>query len=140
MTRTAARSLAVFLLTAAPAVAQVQDSRFSDYATYDAFVNEVLEDGRYIDLVTTLGGRDEYTTEQLQGLESTLKRVFPDGFIGHTVFGREDLGGGVSQEGRIYWSETSFFYYYALLLERADDLVVMHFSFDNDPMKIMSKF
>jgi len=124
-----------------PLPLRAADSVFPDYAAYEAFVSEAIRTRQFGELIARLGGRDEYTALKLQDLETRMRGAFPTELTESTVFNRSDMGGGVGQEGRIFWSDRGgFFYYYALLLDRGDDLVVLYFAVNSAAMEIMSKF
>ncbi|MBM1570354.1 hypothetical protein JQU68_19320, partial [Sulfitobacter mediterraneus] len=52
----------------------------------------------------------------------------------------QDLGGGVSQEARMYWTGKSYCYFYALLHQRENDLVVINFALNSNSTPIMDRF
>lgn len=58
----------------------------------------------FVPLTQQLGGRDEYIMEQLAATNSQLLAAFPWEFDNETVFKRTDLGGGLWQEARAFWS------------------------------------
>lgn len=133
----------ILLLTTvflAPVAAQAQDSVFDDYATYAAFVDEKIMQRDFIPLIQRLGGRDEYTTEQLTATQANLKTALPFDFENMTVFKEVDLGGGVRQEARMYWTGTSYAFYYAMLHERAGDLAVITFLLNTSSKAILERF
>ena len=61
---------------------------------------------------------------------------------GSTTVSREvDLGGGLHQELRVYWSDDAhYLFIYALYHVRADDMIILQFEFDNDPETVMAAF
>lgn len=128
-------------LVAGPAVhAQERDSVFVDYDAYADFVDSHIMTRDFIPLIQTLGGRDEYTIEQLQGIRNQLLGAWPNDFTGKSVFRQEDLGGGIRQEGRVYWTGEYYAYYYAVLHERDDELVVINFYLNTSITEIMARF
>ncbi|MFK7755166.1 MAG: hypothetical protein AB8B51_21790 [Sedimentitalea sp.] len=134
--------LAVFLMILPlGASAQVRDSVFTDYAEYDAFVDKSIMTRDFVALVLQLGGRDEYTPEQLAATKDQLGRAFPVDFTDATVFRRIDLGGGFSQEARAYWTANGrYAFYFAFLHQRDDGLIVMNFNLNSNPQAIMDNF
>ena len=58
----------IFLLPVS-AMAQQRDSIFSSYDSYQTFVDGRVANRDFISLIQTLGGRDEYTKEQLNGIQ-----------------------------------------------------------------------
>jgi len=132
--------LLMVLLLPVGAMAQQRDSVFANYAEYDAFLDENIMDRAFISLIQHLGGRDEYTQEQLTGLHQRFTEIFPVDFRHKTVFRREDLGGGMAQEARAYWIGDSYIYFYALIHDRGDEFVVINFHLNSSVSKVMAKF
>ena len=133
-------TLALLLVLPVAAMAQQRDSVFKSYETFGAYVDDMVMKRDFIPLVQTLGGRDEYTPEQLGALNGQLMAAFPVDFNNSAVFRREDLGGGVVQEARIYWSGESYAFFYAILHQRKDDIVVLNFNLNTSISTIMAKF
>ena len=130
----------LLLCLSAPARAQNVDSLFTDYDAYAAFVDKQVMARDFIPLIQQLGGRDEFTKEELAANQRQLVGVWPTNFENVTVFKRVDLGGGVLQEGRLYWTGTSYAFFYAMLHQRADDLVVITFLLNSSSKPIMDRF
>lgn len=142
MRLTALAALPVILscLAAPGAMAQVRDSVFASYEDYARFVDEKIMTRDFIPMIQVLGGRDEYTAEQLAGLNAQLMSALPVDFTGVTVFRENDLGGGVRQEGRMYWTGEVYAFYYAVLHDRGDEVVVVNFTLNTSITEIMSRF
>ncbi|SHK11685.1 hypothetical protein SAMN05444000_11956 [Shimia gijangensis] len=119
------------------AAAQVSDSTFRDYAEFSAFVDTHSQSRDITKLLTVLGGRDEYTKEQMANLQAQVFNLYPDVLPNKTIFHENDLGGGVRQEVRAYWTGLSYLYLYFLLHERDDALIVLRFAFNSSAEKIM---
>ncbi len=130
----------LFPLLAAPASAQQRDGVFASYAAYAAFVDQRIMSRDFIPLIKSLGGRDEYTEEQLIGVNAQLLTAFPVDFSNVSVFRRQDLGNGVSQEARLYWTGENYAFYYAILHQRGDELVVLNFKLNSSVEPIMKSF
>ncbi|MCB1332307.1 MAG: hypothetical protein KDK26_01295 [Roseivivax sp.] len=130
----------IFLMLAGAVQAQVRDSVFATYDDYAAFVDKRIQTRDFIELVQVLGGRDEYTPEQLRSVDMQLKAAFPVDLQNASVFRKEDLGGGVVQEARIYWTGEVYAFFYAILHMRGDDLVVINFTLNSSINEIMAKF
>ncbi len=128
------------LVSVTAAVAQERDSVFKDYAAYESFVDLHVQSRDFIPLIQALGGRDEYTPEQLNGLNGQLLGAFPVNFAHRTTFREEDLGGGLRQEARAYWTGESYAFFYALLHERDDALIVLTFQLHSSPSQVLAKF
>jgi hypothetical protein len=130
--------LAMMLPTAVNA--QMRDSVFKDYKAYNDFVDQKVTIRDFKPFILALGGRDEYSPDQLEKINKQLLNVFRKDFANKTVFRRVELGGGFSQEARAYWNGESYAYYYAILHQRKNDLVVINFSLNSDIGVIMAKF
>ncbi len=124
----------------APAAHAQQDSFFQSYDDYAAFVDKSFFTRDFVPLILRLGGRDEYTPEQLAKNNADLNRAWPRPFEQVTVFRREDLGGGFSQEARAYWTGAQYAYFYALLHQRDDAFVVISFRLNTSSKAIMERF
>ena len=137
------RIVLVFLLSLLPfaVVAQERDSVFPDYSAYAGFVDSRVMSREFIELIQVLGGRDEYTPEQLTGIQNRFLAIYPSDFTNRAVTRETMLGGGFRQEMRIYWSDNSgYVYFYALLHQRANDLVVLNFTLNSDVTEVLNEF
>lgn len=132
--------LSLFLAAASGVLAQNRDSIFDNYADYSAFVDNHIMTRSFTPLILRLGGRDEYTKEQLDANQRQMQGVWPNDFRNVTVFNRQDLGGGVSQEARMYWNGTAYAFFYAILHDRGTELVVINFALNTSISTIMEKF
>ena len=138
------RFLALCLLfpfwAAAPAMAQDEDSVFADYGTYSTYVDTMLTSRQWSEFIKHMGGRDEYTEEQLTKIGGDFDRLYPNAFTSRAVFRETDLGGGMKQEARAYWGGGRYLYYYAILHDTGSTLVVLNFSMNSKIEAIMQKF
>ncbi len=133
--------LLLLLLPAPPVGAQQRDSFFADYQAYARFVDSRVMNRDFIELIQVLGGRDEYTPEQLQEVNRQFLLVYPHDFSSRAVLREVDLGQGFRQEMRAYWGDrTGYNYFYALLHLRDDGLVVLNFSMNSDVSRVMAEF
>lgn len=133
-------SLILFCLAALPLRAQETDSVFPGYADYARFVDRHISTRDFSEVILRLGGRDEYTKEEIANLQRQFEGIWSADFQNTTVFYRQDLGGGVSQEARMYWTGKSYCYFYALLHQRENDLVVINFALNSNSTPIMDRF
>lgn len=135
-------ALILFLLTPLGAQAQVQDSVFENPQTYENFVNSTVYKRDFKELIRVLGGRDEYTEEQLAGLSERFLNIYPMDFTNHAVINVQDMGGGFRQEMRVFWTkdQLNYLYYYALLHRRSDQLVVIKFNMNSNADPILDQF
>ncbi|MDF1728000.1 MAG: hypothetical protein P1U53_09635 [Sulfitobacter sp.] len=121
-------------------LAQSQDGIFLDYEAYATYVDQSIMERDFGSMIQRLGGRDEYTKEELASTERQLLGVWPRDFSDKTVFNNLDLGGGISHEGRVYWTGTYYAYFYALLHDRGDEVVVLNFLLNSSSKPIMDRF
>lgn len=131
----------VFALLPLATVAQERDSHFAGYADYAEFVDRHIAARDFVELIQVLGGRDEYTIEQLQGLNTQFRSIYPTDFTARAVTRETALGEGFRQEMRVYWTEAGgYLYFYALLHDRPDALVVLTFTLNSDVSKVLAEF
>ena len=128
----------VFCLSSLPAAA---DEVFSTYADYEAFVDTKIKNREFSNVISRLGGADEYTPQQMQVLQGQLRDRVPYYLTNADVAKRVELENGFAQEMRIYWNDkNSYLYYYALLHQRDDGVMVLQFSINTSPEPILARF
>ena len=133
--------LLVLLALPTLSTAQQRDSVFASYEEYANFVDSRVTGRQFIELIQVLGGRDEYTPEQLRGADQRFRAIYPHDFRHGTVTKQTDLGNGFGQEMRVYWDDgTGYIYFYALLHNRGDSLVVIKFTLNSNVDKVLEKF
>lgn len=131
----------LFFVLPMSAFAQQRDFIFDNYAAYQNFVDTKVASKDFGTMIATLGGRREYTEDQLVNLDRQFKNIYKNEFVGGAVTKSIDLGNGFRQEMRVYWdSGLGYLYYYAMLHDRGNVLVVLHFSMNTDVEKVLSKF
>lgn len=135
-----ALSLCFLGLTSPALYAQQNDSVFEDYDAYAEFVDAQIMGRNFTPLILRLGGRDEYTPQELEANQRQMETIWRRDLTHVTVFNRRDLGGGVWQEARMYWSGQSYAYFYALLHERGDQVLVINFLLNSSSKPIMDRF
>lgn len=128
------------LLFSTAALAQQRDSEFANYDAYAAFVDQQVMTRNFTLLIQQLGGRDEYTTEELAANQRQMEGIWPQNLRNVTVFNRSNLGGGIWQEGRIYWTGNSYAYFYALMHQRENELIIISFAMNASSKPIMDRF
>ncbi|GAB5438570.1 hypothetical protein [Falsiruegeria mediterranea] len=131
----------VLTLIFLPFVAWAEDSRFDSYDAYERFIDDKIMSRDFIPLINNMGGKDEYTPEQMRGVNAQLLNAMPFDFTDTALIKRVDLGNGFSQEMRAYWNKrTSYVYFYAFLHQTEDDLIVLKFNLNTNSEKIFGKF
>jgi len=133
--------LAAAAFAVLPGVALAQDSVFKSYDSYERFVETVIKTRDFKQLITRLGGRDEYTPEQLHSAQGRLQSIYPRDFTGSGLAVRQQLMNGFSKEVRIYWNDAtlSYCYYYAFLHDQGDAVVVLKFDLNTNSDVIFGK-
>jgi len=132
--------IALIVMLPTAVMAQQRDSVFANYQAYSDFVDKKVMQRDFIPLIQVLGGRDEYTKEQLANVNERMLSAFPLDFENTSVFNQKDLGGGMLQEGRVYWTGEQYAYFYAMLHIRDNDVVVINFNLNSSIDTIMAKF
>lgn len=134
--------VALLLLPAAVAAQDDagSDSLFETYADYSDYVDKMLYAHDWKPFVQRMGGRDEYSPQELDKIAADFNGLFPKPFTQRTLFREVDLGGGIRQEARAYWGGGRYLFFYAIMHERDDALVVLNFSMNTRVDSIMGKF
>lgn len=114
---------------------------FPDYAAYAAFMDRHIAQRDVAGLLAGVGAGEAIPEQDLDALQARIDEAFPE-TLGHvTVSRKTDLGGGLHQELRVYWSDNDdYLFVYALYHSRADGMVVLQFEFDSDPATVMAAF
>lgn len=121
--------------------AQEQDSQFANYKAYAAFVDRHVSSRDFVPLVLRLGGRDEYTKEELAQANTRLLTAMPYDFDHAAVLKRVPLENGFFQEARVYWNDRlGYTYFYALLHQQPTRIVVLRFSLNTSSDAILELF
>lgn len=128
--------LAVF-----PGFAWAEDSIFKSYESYERFVETVIKDRDFKQLIIRLGGRDEYTPEEMENVQQQLLNIFSQDFSSSAVAVRQELMNGFSKEVRVFWNEEvlNYCYYYAFIHERGDSIVVLKFGLNTNSDVVFGK-
>ncbi len=129
------------VLVLLPFVAWAQDSRFDSHDAYVRFIDDKIMSRDFIPLITEMGGKDEYTPEQMNAANARLLTAMPFDFVDTALIKTVDLGNGFSQEMRAYWNNrSSYVFFYAFLHQKADELIVLKFNLNTNSEKIFDKF
>lgn len=141
MTKTTSITCALALgasLFALPAFAENQ--YFESYEAYDSFVNEMLQSKDFSTLARRIGGQGSYAEGQLDSLTQQFNQIYNTDFVGHTVF-KKELGGGVTREGRAFWTDDDkMLFFSAALLERDGGITVLTFDMSGNPKAVLDQF
>ncbi len=127
----------VALFSAMPALAE----EFSSYEEYQSFLDKKMKNREFSTVIRDFGGADEYTEQELARIQTQLRDVVPYYLTNAAVIKRVELENGFSQELRAYWNDMkSYVYFYALLHERDDDLIVIQFYLNTNPEELLTRF
>lgn len=142
--RLLATVLAPFFALALPVMAAAEGiaGHFENRAAYESFIDSQMKARNFSDAVHKLGGGDEYSEQELTAIADQLRAYYPQDFTHAAILRSAELGQGFRQEARAYWSEPEgrYLYFYALLHQRDDALIVLSFSADTEADVIMGKF
>lgn len=128
-------------LMALPAATQpLLPGIFADFDSYETFVLDMMSEREFVDLVIGLGGGDEYTPEQLSAVNADLLRAFRRDFENHAVMKVVEMESGFREEARAFWTGRQYGYYYALLHDRGDELMVLRFEVNTSVSYILGQF
>lgn len=131
---------ALSLLTAATAQAQDRDSVFSDYTAFHSFVDNHIARRDFIPLIQKLGGRDEYTLEQLRSLQQQFTSIYPTDFSHRATVRAREMENGFREEIITYWTDLAYIWFYAITHERKDGLVVINFALNSSYDAMADRF
>ncbi len=129
-----------FAVVAGPLAAQEKDSVFKDYADYSAYTDRMITTREWTPFIQRMGGRDEYTVEQLAGISGRFNSIFPSNFTKLSVFLDQDLGGGMRRQIRAYYGPSGYVFFYAIMHQRDDALIVLNFALNTKVEAILEKF
>lgn len=102
-------SAIVLCLLALPAAA---DEVFPTYADYETFVDTKIKNREFSNVISRLGGANEYTPQQLAAAQGQLRNVVPYYLTNADVAKRVELESGFAQEMRIYWNDKNSYLFY----------------------------
>ncbi|WP_212523193.1 hypothetical protein [Actibacterium sp. MT2.3-13A] len=128
------------LLSAAPVRSQETDSIFADDATFHSFVDGHIARRDFIPLIQRLGGRDEYTAEQLNGLQQQFLAIYPADFTHRATVRTRLLENGFREEIVGYWTGLAYIWFYAITHQRDDGVVVISFALNSNYDQVAARF
>ncbi len=127
-------------LAAAPVTAQDRDSRFTSYETYAEFVDTHIRARKFKALILRLGGRDEYTIDQLNQIQGQFVDIYSRDFTDSAVLKEETLGPGFKTEVRAHWGPSGYVWYTAFLHETRTELVVINFRLNSNAPEVLGAY
>ena len=138
MRRLIATLFAVVLAT--QAAAQDNAGLFKDYDELKATMDNLVGKREISRLMVAFGGADEMTPEQLSGLESRVRAIFPLDFVNVTLIKREQMEGGWWHEMWAYYIGSKYLYTYVLIHVRPEGALAVNFQFNTDFDNIYANF
>ena len=133
-------AVATAMIVAPIAAFAQEDSIFTSYDDYATFVDDLVLKRDFIPLIQRRGGRDEYTIEQLNGIEAQFTSIYARAFDESAALKETELGAGFSSEIRSYWGPSGYLWFGALLHDRGDDLVVIHFRLNANSQPVFEQY
>lgn len=132
-------ALAALCLLSVPLKAQEQDSVFSSYSALYSYVDTHMARRDFIPLIQRLGGRDEYTVEQLNGVQNQFNSIYRQNFQHRGQVRVRNLENGFKEEVVAYWTGTAYIWLYMFTHQRADTVLVVSFTINSSAEPVMSK-
>ena len=130
-------SIVVAIFLAMPVLAQ----EFSSYEEYQSYLDKKMKNREFSTVIKDFGGADEYTEQELTRIQTQLRDIVPFYLTDARMLKQVELENGFSQELRAYWNDkNSYIYFYALLHERDDDLLVIQFYLNTNPEELLTRF
>lgn len=124
---------------APPGAAQTADSVFRSYEDLRSFVDTRLMRRDFIPVIQTLGGRDEYTPEELAQINAQFLSLYPQNLETAGLVRKRQGENGFSQEVISYWLGTSYLWLYLFLHDTGDGVVVVNFSINSNAKPILDQ-
>ena len=113
-----------------------QDSIFKNRAEMQGFVWEMMKTRNFEGLVVRLGGRDEYTKEQLAGIQQQFARIYPREFTDAKQVMDLKMENGFRREVVAFWVGTSYAWLYIFSHDTGENYVVVNFRLNSAPNPI----
>ncbi|MGC9370146.1 MAG: hypothetical protein ACP5DX_11460 [Paracoccaceae bacterium] len=135
-----AAALSLFAAMPARAQDQERDSVFASDQAFHSFVDNHVARRDFIPLIQKLGGRDEYTAEQLQGLQQQFTSIYPADFTHRATVRTRLLENGFREEIITYWNDLAYVWFYAITHQRDDGLVVINFALNSSYEAVAQRF
>ena len=140
----AAVLLAVSLAFAAPGPATAQTDAqpiFSDYEEMRTTLDDLMSKRQIVSLLTAFGGADEMTLQDMTGLETQVRNIFPNDFENSALMMRQEMENGFAQELIAYWTDAAYIYVRVLWHARPEgEVVSINMTFNSDPDTLIPLF
>lgn len=106
---------------------------FESYEDLRATLDELMSKRQIADLLTAFGGADEMTLQDMMGVETQVRNVFPADFQNSALMMRQEMENGFTQDLIAYWTDVSYVYVRVLWHARPEgDVVSLHMVFNSN--------
>jgi len=136
--------LSMALLGLAPGQATAQEGAepvFGSYTEMRGTLDELMSKRQIADLLTAFGGADEMSLQDMTGLETQVRNIFPVDFENSAVMLRDEMENGFNQELIAYWTGPAYIYARLLWHERpGGEVISIKMVFNSDPDVLIPLF
>jgi hypothetical protein len=114
---------------------------FDSYEDMRGTLDDLMSKRQIADLLTAFGGGDEMSFQDMTGLETQVRNVFPDDFENAATMMRQEMENGFSQELIAYWTGISYIYARVLWHQLpSGEVVSIKLLFNSDPDELIPLF
>ncbi|MFW2544514.1 hypothetical protein ACN2XU_17905 [Primorskyibacter sp. 2E107] len=131
--------LAAVALTT-PATAQQGEPVFACYDDMRGVMDRLITTRQIQDLMLRFGGGDEMTESQLDALDASVERLYPQDFENVATLRRIVHENGFVEELLAYWTGYTYLYAYVFYHDRGEEVVSINFRFNSDYAKLTGLF
>ncbi|WP_425100510.1 hypothetical protein [Tropicibacter sp. S64] len=128
------------LTCATPLAAQEREPIFGSYDEMRGTMDDLLVTRQMQELMIRFGGADEMTVAQLDDLDATVERLYPQDFANVAVLRRAQHENGFAQELIAYWTGTNYLYAYVFYHDTGSEVISINFRFNSDFIKLNELF
>jgi hypothetical protein len=131
----AALALGLALTTAGSLSAQTEgEPVFASYAEMRGTLDDLMSKRRIADLLVAFGGSDEMSQQDMFGLETQVRNIFPEDFENSALMMRHEMENGFAQDLIAYWTGAGYVYVRLLWHQRpGGDVLAISMTFNSDP-------
>ena len=133
-------ALSLVLAGAQAAVSEQVDSIFDTPEALTEFLDENTFNRDFATLIATLGGRDEYTPEELASINEQFRAIYSSDFDARASVKSRKLEAGFKEEIVAYWYGLNYLWMYLMTHEVDDKTVVISFYINSSRQAIFDKY
>jgi len=135
-------ALGLTMTTARTLAAQTQgEPVFSSYEDMRGTLDDLMSKRRIADLLTAFGGADEMTSQDMFGLETQVRNLFPEDFENSALMMRQQMENGFAQDLIAYWTGAGYIYVRLLWHQRpGGEVLAINMTFNSDPDVLIPMF